>query len=183
MDFSRRSWILGTLGSVPWAAIAAAQKHAENAVAHGIGGADFEFFEAAEAGEVAAIAAQILPSGDGPGAAEAGVVFFIDRALKTFDADKAQLYRGGLAELQRTRERMFPASASMARLSNEQQIELVRAIDKSEFFELVRTHTLLGFLANPSYGGNRDSVGWKHIGFENRMMWSPPFGYYDAETT
>ena len=30
------------------------------------------------------------------------------------------------------------------------------------------------------YGGNRDRVGWKLIGFEDRMAYQPPFGYYDA---
>ena len=24
-------------------------------------------------------------------------------------------------------------------------------------------------------------AGWKLIGFENRMAYSPPFGYYDAQ--
>jgi gluconate 2-dehydrogenase gamma chain len=182
MDFSRRAWILGTMGSIPWAAVAAAREHAQKALRSG-GSPGYEFFDTAMAAEVSAIAAQILPSTDGPGAAEAGVIFFIDRALKTFDADKAQIYRGGMVELQRVREKMFPGSASMAGLGNAQQIELVRAIEKSEFFELVRTHTLLGFLGSPSYGGNRNQVGWKYIGFEDRMTWEPPFGYYDAETT
>ncbi|PYT19675.1 MAG: hypothetical protein DMG57_44565 [Acidobacteria bacterium] len=34
---------------------------------------------------IAAIANQIIPSNDGPGAREAGVIYFIDRALSTFD--------------------------------------------------------------------------------------------------
>jgi hypothetical protein len=42
------------------------------------------------------------------------------------------------------------------------------------------THTLYGFLGNSSYGGNRDNVGWKLIGFEDRMAYQPPFGYYDG---
>jgi gluconate 2-dehydrogenase gamma chain len=54
-------------------------------------------------------------------------------------------------------------------------------MEHSEFFELVRLHTIMGFLANPNYGGNRDEVGWKAIGFENRMFFDPPFGYYDEE--
>ena len=112
---------------------------------------------------------------------EAGVIFFIDRALKTFDAYKAQMYRDGLTELQRIREKMFPGSASMTALSNQSQIELGRAIETSDLFELLRVHTLLGFVGSPSYGGNRNSVGWKYSGFEDRLLWEPPFGYYDVE--
>jgi gluconate 2-dehydrogenase gamma chain len=76
---------------------------------------------------------------------------------------------------------MFPGSVSIAALSNKQQLELVQAIEKSAFFEALRVHTLLGFLGSPAYGGNRGQVGWKYIGFEDRMRWEPPFGYYDAE--
>ena len=57
---------------------------------------------------------------------------------------------------------------------------MIQAIETSEFFELIRTHTLMGFLGNPSYGGNRGKVGWKHIHFDDRMAFQPPFGYYDA---
>lgn len=31
--------------------------------------------------------------------------------------------------------------------------------------ETVRTHTLLGFLSDPKYGGNRNFVGWKLTGY------------------
>ena len=75
---------------------------------------------------------------------------------------------------------MFPSSASIATLSGKQQMELIRAIEHTDFFELLRTHTLYGFLGNPSYGGNRDQVGWKLIGFDDRHLFQPPFGYYDA---
>ncbi len=37
----------------------------------------------------------------------------------------------------------------------------------------------MGFLANPSWGGNREGAGWKAIGFEDRHVFQPPFGYYD----
>jgi gluconate 2-dehydrogenase gamma chain len=181
MDFSRREWIFGSLGSLPWAAIAAAQDHAHHAVQSGSAD-EFEFFDSAAAADVATIASQILPSDDGPGAKEAGVIFFIDRALRTFASDKQETYRNGLNELRAIRTQMFPTSESIAALPSEQQRDLVRAIEESDFFDVVRTHTLLGFLGSPDYGGNRDKVGWKYIGFEDRMAWVPPFGYYDAET-
>lgn len=33
------------------------------------------------------------------------------------------------------------------------------------FFETVRVHTIVGFLADPSYGGNRDYAGWRVAGY------------------
>jgi gluconate 2-dehydrogenase gamma chain len=180
MSFSRRDWIFGSFGSLAWASIAAAQQHAHQAALEP-NTVEFEFFDRHSAAEIAAITAQILPSGDGPGATEAGVIYFIDRALKTFDIDKQEMYRNGLRDIENVRKKMFPNAESIASLSNGQQIELVRSIEKSDFFEVIRTHTLLGFLGNPSYGGNRGKVGWKYIGFEDRMAFEPPFGYYDAE--
>jgi gluconate 2-dehydrogenase gamma chain len=180
MHFTRRDWLLGSLGSAAWPAIAAAQEHARHAAARPAA-ARFEFFDESTAADVAAIAAQILPSDEGPGAKEAGVIFFVDRALHTFDADKQDLYRKGVKEVRDTARKMFPAAESIAALSSGQQFELVRAIEKSDFFEAVRVHTLLGFLGSPAYGGNRDQVGWKYIEFEDRMTWEPPFGHYDAE--
>jgi hypothetical protein len=35
--------------------------------------------------------------------------------------------------------------------------------------------------ASPSYGGNRNLVGWKLLGFDDRFAWQPPFGYYDRD--
>ena len=180
LGFTRRGWLFGSLGSAAWAAVASAQERAHRTAA-GATAAEFKFFNESEAAEVAAIVEQILPSDDGPGAKEAGIVYFIDRALTTFDTSLQPAYRKGLSEVQDVRRKMFPESTSIASLPQDRQLELVRAIEKTEFFETVRTHTLLGFLGNPSYGGNRDKVGWKHIGFEMRMAWAPPFGYYDAE--
>ena len=39
----------------------------------------------------------------------------------------------------------------------------------------------MGFLANPEYGGNYEQAGWKHIGFEDRFFFTPPFGFYDRD--
>jgi gluconate 2-dehydrogenase gamma chain len=163
-----------------WAEVAAAQHHAAEVVRSGAPAA-WQVLTPAEAAEVEALAAQIVPSDGSPGAREAGAIYFIDRALATFDRDQLPAYRKGLAQMQATRKRLFPGSASIAALSGEQQIALLKAEEKSEFFELLRTHTILGFLGHPSYGGNRDRVGWKHVGFEDRMGFEPPFGFYDRD--
>jgi gluconate 2-dehydrogenase gamma chain len=132
-----------------------------------------------EAKEIEAIAGQIIPSDGSPGAREAGVIYFIDRALGTFDEDKRAIYRRGLEETQSKRVELFPDSKSIAALRPEEQVRLLQAIEKTEFFELVRTHSILGFFGHASYGGNRDLAGWKLIGFEDRFQFEPPFGYYD----
>ncbi|HEX5227408.1 MAG TPA: gluconate 2-dehydrogenase subunit 3 family protein [Bryobacteraceae bacterium] len=178
MEFTRRSWLSQCVGIAALAEVAAAQQHAHDA-AQLQNPPPFAALDPAEARELDAITSQIVPSTDGPGAREAGVVYFIDRALATFDAHLRDAYRSGLAAIQQKRAQMFPASASIAALSSDQQIQLIHAIETTDFFELLRTHTMYGFLGNPSYGGNRDHIGWKLIGFDDRHVFHPPFGYYD----
>ncbi len=170
-------WLSQCAGAA-WAGIAAAQEHARHAVTSATP-PPFEALQPDAAAEIEALAACVIPSGDGPGAREAGVIYFIDRALSTFDAGKLEAYRAGLAATQQKRLEMFPDSRSIAGLPLDRQIELVRAIENASFFELLRTHTVYGFLGDPRYGGNRGRVGWQLIGFEDRMSFAPPFGYYD----
>jgi gluconate 2-dehydrogenase gamma chain len=184
MQFTRRLWLSQCVGIAALADVAAAQQHAHEA-AQSASPPPFKTLDPAMAAEIDAITSQIIPSTDGPGAHEAGIIYFIDRALSTFDADLRESYRQGMGEVQRKRQEMFPASASITALASEQQIRLIHAIETGsetkDFFELLRTHTLYGFLGNPSYGGNRDRVGWKLIGFEDRMVFQHPFGYYDTD--
>ncbi len=180
-EISRREWIRAlTAGmAASWPAVVAAQQHAHR-MAASAAPASFQFFDAASAGEVEAIAAQVIPSGKTPGAREAGVVYFIDRALTTFDKDKQDDYHRGLASLAGKRLALFPNSKSFASLPEADQIALLQTIETTPFFDLVRIHTVTGFFANPSYGGNRGLAGWKLIGFEDTFQFTPPFGYYDA---
>ncbi|ABF41660.1 hypothetical protein Acid345_2659 [Candidatus Koribacter versatilis Ellin345] len=180
MTITRREWLLGSLSVAGWAAVASAQQHAHLAVANPES-ASLGFLDAATAGDVTAIAAQIVPSDDGPGATEAGAVYFFDRALTTFAAGQATDFRSGMAELSKRRLQMFPGSTSFAALTKEQQLQLLRAIEKTDFFGLLKTLTVMAWLGSPEYGGNRKSVGWKYIGFDDAGFFEPPFGYYDAE--
>jgi gluconate 2-dehydrogenase gamma chain len=159
--------------------VMAAQEHAHQAVRSAVP-PKLEFLSASQAAEIEAMASQIIPSRDSPGAREAGAIYFIDRALVTFEKDKQKAYTDGLAWLAAQVKERFIGKTSFAELSDAQQIELLQAIDKSPFFGLVRLHTVMGFLADPEYGGNRDLVGWKWIGFEDKGAFAPPFGYYDA---
>jgi gluconate 2-dehydrogenase gamma chain len=180
-DVSRREWMLASsLGLLAlWPKILAAQEHARHAAA--TPGTAFTFFDPATAAEIEAIAGQIIPTDETPGAREAGVIYFIDHALSTFDKESQQHYKTGLAELQSKRATMFPGSKSIAALEPGQQLTLVKSIDGTPFFETVRTHTIVGFLNSPDQGGNRNYIGWKLLGMDDQMVYQPPFGYYDAE--
>jgi gluconate 2-dehydrogenase gamma chain len=178
---SRREWLAAWSASlaVAWHEVVAAEQHAHDA-ARASGTAPFTYFTRETAAEVEAVAAQIIPATDTPGAREAGVIYFIDRALTTFDRDQQKLYRTGMAQLQAKRARMFPRSRNFASLATEQQLALVQAIEDTPFFDLIRFHTMLGF-----FGSSRDAsgkpVGWALLGIEDRTFFQPPFGYYDAQ--
>ena len=163
-----------------WAEIAQAAQHVAEHEGGGAAGAKLSFLSAAEAADVEAVASQIIPTDDSPGAREAGVVFFIDRALATFFSQLAGDYRAQLAAFQAECRERHP-SGSFASLTSEQQIEYLKGVDQTPFFNTTRLLTLLGMFSLPAYGGNRDGVGWKLLGFEDAHVFRPPFGYYDRD--
>ena len=162
---------------VPWYAIASAV-HATHVPAQG-GNPKLSFLSAAEAADVEAVASQIVPSDDTPGAREAGVVYFIDRSLATFFARLAGDYRAQLAAFQAAFRQRHPSAGSFASLPSERQLEYLKEIDQTPFFTTTRLLTLLGMFSLPVYGGNRNGAGWKLLGFEDAHLFGAPFGYYD----
>ena len=163
-----------------WPSILAAHEHARR-VALGAVPAKFEFFSAAEASEIEAVAAQIIPTDQTPGAREAGAIHFIDRALVTFDKEKQPLYTAGLAELAAKLKELYPQAEKFSTAGSAEQIGVLTAIEKTDFFRAVREHTVMGFLCEPERGGNLDQVGWKTIGHEHAFTYEPPFGSYDRD--
>jgi gluconate 2-dehydrogenase gamma chain len=168
-------WLLAQLPQ-----ILEAQEHM-HAVAQSDAPSALEFFTPDQAADVEAIAERIIPATDTPGAREAHVIYFIDRALSAFDKEKQPLYLKGLRQLSARRRRLAAKASTFAQLSARQQDTLLKGIEKGEFFQAVRTHTIMGFFAEPKYGGNHDLAGWKLIGFQDQFFYKPPFGYYDAE--
>lgn len=126
------------------------------------------------------MAAQIIPTDETPGAREARVVHFIDRALVTFEKGRQEDYARGLEELAAQTRRRFPSASRFSELTFDQQIELLTSIEQTPFFNLVRTHTITGFFAHPIHGGNHGKVGWALIGYDDALQHEAPFGYYDA---
>jgi hypothetical protein len=172
---NRREWFAASLGVATLPEILAAQQHAREAVKSG---RQPTFFDAQAALDVEALTAEIIPTTTTPGAKEAGVVHFIDLALTSFDKGNQPAYSEGLAEIDLKRARMFPGSVTCAALSSPQRIALLKSIESTPFFQLLRAHTIVGFLADPIYGGN-PAGGYKTMGFEPAHIYKPPFGWYD----
>lgn len=125
---------------------------------------------------VEAMCGRIIPKDRDPGAIEAGCVNFIDKALANEDAALAPGYRSGLAALGAVSETRH--GKPFAGLEPAQQDALLGALQEGtapeweetsvgapDFFETVRAHTVIAFLADPRYGGNRDYIGWKLVGY------------------
>lgn len=180
--------------SAHWPAIVAAAQHAHN-IASTKTAAKFEVLTPEQARQVEAIVAQIIPADDQPGAREAGVVYFIDHALKTFDSRSVPAYEKGLENVNQLTCNKYPSAKTFADATEEQQQAVLTELESqnaqgegarrlgpegpSDFFQTIRIHTVLGFLVDPSAGGNRDYAGWKVLGRDPAESFSAPFGYYD----
>lgn len=79
-----------------------------------------------------------------------------------------------------------------AELSEEQQEEVMTALagdemdpigglPSSEFFGMLRDHTIEGMFGDPVYRGNRDLVGWKLIGYPGAQRAYTPIDMQDEE--
>ena len=101
---------------------------------------------------------------------------FIDKALANEDSELRAHYEVGLAGVDVVARRRF--AKPFVELEAPQQDEILAALEdgkaegwpagdvrSEQFFETVRLHTVYGFLADPRYGGNRDFLGWKLMGY------------------
>jgi gluconate 2-dehydrogenase gamma chain len=148
------------------------------------------FLNVHEATTLDAMVARIIPgSPEDPGAREAGVLRYIDRALEGPYRDLRPLYRQGLAALDD--ECLAKHGRGFAELDEPAQDQLLGRLAETEpaeqlvageagearteeapqagqlayFFAVVRQHVLEGMFGDPAYGGNKDGVGWRLIGF------------------
>jgi gluconate 2-dehydrogenase gamma chain len=182
-DLSRRQFIAvaGAGAASVWltaraADLLAAGRHAATAQT-------FEFLTAADAADIEAATAQIVPTDDTPGAREARVVYFVDKALATFMKGERDHLAAGLKELRARAAKAQKGATSFASLPNDKQIAIIASLekDKHQFFFWIRQATMTGMLAMPEYGGNYNKTGWKWLGFDDKFSWAAPFGWYDRD--
>lgn len=147
---------------------------AAGAVACGSGGR-WRALSDAEARTLAAACDRIVPPDDAPGAAEAGVVEFIDRQLATRERKRLETWRRGIAGLDATA--LARHHRAFAALGAAEQDAVLRAVESGEvpqdawegvepsaFFDRLVRFTMMGFYGDPRHGGNRDFASWRMLG-------------------
>lgn len=155
----------------------------------------WQFLTAEEAREVEAIVEQLIPADElSPSGKEAGCAVFIDRQLAGHYGTYERLYQQGpfvpdiepgSEQLPRERYRLGleqlgkhcqkASGKRFSELDGEQRDEVLKGLESGEiafenieskvFFTQVLQNTMEGFFADPIYGGNRDMVSWKMLGF------------------
>ncbi|MBI2859449.1 MAG: gluconate 2-dehydrogenase subunit 3 family protein [Chloroflexi bacterium] len=131
-----------------------------------------QFFDAGQAAIVHAAVGRIIPgTPQDPGAKEAAVVVFIDRALEGYDIGLQPRYVAGVPGMEAYARARY--QKGFADLSDEQQDDILSNMQRNTgeakeylpnpagFFNTLLAHTRQGVFADPIYGGNRNSVGWK----------------------
>jgi len=129
-----------------------------------------------------AVAERIFPKTDSPGAVEIGAVDYIEIALAGDYAPLLPLYRSGVRALNRQAKAKY--AGQFARLDGEQQDLLLKDFESgtaeykkaAEFFDMVKYHVFEGLFCEPHYGGNKNMVGWRVVGFPGQQ-WGYPDPY------
>jgi gluconate 2-dehydrogenase gamma chain len=127
----------------------------------------------AQGGTLRTLVDRLIPADElGAGALEAGVLEYLRAELEGELSEYAPIYESGLATLDAVSHETY-GSAFASLTPARQDMLLVAASSPDgtltaalgEFFQVVLNHTIDGFLCDPTRGGNRDSLGWKLIGY------------------
>lgn len=133
-----------------------------------------EHLSSAEADLLDAVVDRLIPSDAlGPGAREARVVHYIDRALGGALASSRQAYTSGLNSLDRYA--LASRGARFLELSNTDRDSVLIDVEtgaatgfagsSAQFFSMVLGHTRQGMFGDPYYGGNANFIGWDLLGY------------------
>jgi hypothetical protein len=143
---------------------------------------DATHFTPAQRRQVEVLLEAILPGTDtAPGATDANAAGFVDALLAN---DPEVFYE--ITEFRKTYEAALPAldaaatqrfGAPLAELDTAQATELLSGLSKGELeglpeeldqkktFATLRAHTIEGSFSDPRWGGNREGIVWRWIGY------------------
>lgn len=137
-------------------------------------------FTSEEYAIVSAACERILPRDEDPGALDAAVPEYVDRALTSPAVERMKEdFLAGTAALNRRSKRLFGKGfAEASPVEQDQALTIFKdsrpGSGEANYYEILVVLTLEGFLGDPSYGGNKDHVGWQLVGFQTA---EPPPGH------
>ncbi|SFO58176.1 Gluconate 2-dehydrogenase subunit 3 [Mesorhizobium sp. NFR06] len=141
------------------------------------------YFTPAQNEDLATLFEAIWPGAPGrPGARDAGASDYVDQLLAVAEAyyevpGWRVTYQEGLAMLTAGAKTRFPGLANLAALKPNQATDLLSQLQagalaefpdvawQKNFFAVLRSHAIEGCLADPRWGGNRNGVIWKWLGY------------------
>jgi gluconate 2-dehydrogenase gamma chain len=181
-DLLKRAGLAGIAVAVPGAGAVVSRLDEDTADAAAPEREAREAFTSAESDMIEAIVARLIPSdANGPGAAEARVSRYIDRALAGALAHLAPFYSNGLAAVDAYAKSAYGAAFTSLPPDKQDAALADMEADKatgftpssSPFFETIREHALQGMFGDPYYGGNANFAGWDLIGFPGIRLHVP----------
>lgn len=177
-EMLKRVGIAGAVVAAPAAELATPAQAQSKPVATPLREA-METLNATESDTLEAIVARIVPTdSNGPGAAEARVAHYIDRALTGPLAASKGAYVSGLAAIDAYAR--STKGAPFTRLNAPDQDAVLTDFEKNVakpflanpagFFSMLRNHTMQGMFSDPYYGGNANFIGWDLLGYPGVRM-------------
>jgi len=134
----------------------------------------YHFFTPEEVLCIISFCEQIIPKDESPGATEAGVIYYIDKQLSGVFHYDQETYRNGIKTLQEYCTKKH--SKLFETLPIEEQTKLLILLESnqlnktewaqgkpSDFFNLVRSHTMQGFYGSPIHGGNKNYMSFEML--------------------
>ena len=143
----------------------------------------FVNLSASEANLLEAVVERLIPSDEhGPGAKEARVANYIDRALGDALKSSRQSYAAGLVALDKyaasSRGKPFLELSPIDRDSVLIDVETGGATgftgSSAQFFAMLLNHVRQGMFGDPMYGGNVNFVGWDLLNYPGVRVAMPP---------
>ena len=187
-ELLKRAGVVGATAAIPGALAPAAAAEADVAE-----GERMLALSPTQARTIAAVCERLIPSDStGPGAREANVVRYIDRALAGDLLAFRPAYTAGVQAINGYAE--FRFGAAFADLTPERQDQVLRELEQNELsksqdstvtrpagsatpttpeftpnpravFEMIRTHAMQGMFGDPAHGGNTNFIGWRLVRF------------------
>jgi gluconate 2-dehydrogenase gamma chain len=134
----------------------------------------YRIFTPEEALCIIAICEQIIPKDESPGATDAGVIYYIDKQLSGVFHYDQETYRNGIKNLQEYCTKKH--TKLFENLTFDEQTKLLIMLESnqlnetewqqgkpSDFFNLVRSHTMQGFYGSPIHGGNKNYMSFEML--------------------